>query len=79
MRQFPGEMKPTAWSSGLPSSTSPTIILKLEAHEQAYFGGNRDKSREIKQHWDPDNFFNWPQGIRLPRRKMTQKAVVRPS
>ena len=29
-------------------------------------GVNPNKLREIKQHWDPDNFFNWPQGIRLP-------------
>ncbi|KAF5693564.1 FAD-binding domain-containing protein [Fusarium denticulatum] len=35
-------------------------------HERAYFGDNYEELRKIKKIWDPDNFFDWVQGVRLP-------------
>jgi hypothetical protein len=37
------------------------------AYERAYFGGNRQKLRDVKEIWDKDNFFEWKQGIQLPQ------------
>ncbi|KAI1801424.1 FAD-binding domain-containing protein [Daldinia bambusicola] len=33
-------------------------------YESAYFGGNRDELRRVKEIWDKDNFFNPPQGTK---------------
>ncbi|KAH7097481.1 hypothetical protein BKA62DRAFT_661881 [Auriculariales sp. MPI-PUGE-AT-0066] len=41
--------------------------LPNETHEKAYFGDHLEKLRNVKQQWDPNNFFRWPQGISQPR------------
>jgi FAD/FMN-containing dehydrogenase len=37
--------------------------------EEGYFGANYPQLQEAKQKWDPDNFFTFPQAIRLPEKK----------
>lgn len=70
MRRFLGKMKPRLSEHGMVKWATfinfPDDTLKPEVHEQAYYGNNRQKLRKIKQAWDPDNFFKWSQGIRLP-------------
>lgn len=38
-------------------------LAELEAYEAAYYGGYEESLRQIKQHYDPDNFFHFPQGL----------------
>ncbi|OAL39939.1 hypothetical protein AYO20_00852 [Fonsecaea nubica] len=69
MRRFLGEMKPKLSDFGMVKWATfinfPDDTLKPEVHEQAYYGRNRQKLRSVKQRWDPDNFFQWSQGIQL--------------
>ncbi|KAE8449113.1 hypothetical protein EG329_008496 [Mollisiaceae sp. DMI_Dod_QoI] len=44
----------------------PDRDFPTKVHETAYFGGNKEKLREVKQRWDPDGFFRWIQGVRRP-------------
>ena len=44
----------------------PGIDFPKNSYEKLYFGDNREKLRRIKQLWDGSNFFDPPQGIRLP-------------
>ena len=41
------------------------VTLQRDEHEEAYYGDNINKLREVKQHWDPGNFFHYSQGIRV--------------
>jgi hypothetical protein len=34
--------------------------------QEAYYGGNYSRLQEIKQEWDPSNFFHFEQSIELP-------------
>ncbi|VUC33277.1 unnamed protein product [Clonostachys rosea] len=45
----------------------PDRDLLKEGYERAYFGENRQELRRIKEVWDKDNLFKWPQGIQLPK------------
>ncbi|KAN0081084.1 hypothetical protein V8E54_004288 [Elaphomyces granulatus] len=62
-------------SSSMAGDRSPDDTLTPEVHEQAYFGNNRRKLRDIKQTWDPDKFFRWSQGVRLPAEAKQQNAA----
>ncbi|KAK4143118.1 uncharacterized protein C8A04DRAFT_29134 [Dichotomopilus funicola] len=44
---------------------------QLKAHEEAYFGPNLQALREVKKRWDPDHFFEWHQGVKLPQQTQT--------
>ncbi|KAF2807335.1 FAD-binding domain-containing protein [Mytilinidion resinicola] len=44
----------------------PDRDFPTKFHERAYFGGNKDELRRVKQMWDPDGFFRWIQGVRRP-------------
>ncbi|KAL2686875.1 hypothetical protein Neosp_004417 [[Neocosmospora] mangrovei] len=44
----------------------PDRDFPTKVHESAYFGGNRDELRRVKEIWDPENFFKCPQGVRRP-------------
>ncbi|KAL2148927.1 hypothetical protein VTH82DRAFT_1613 [Thermothelomyces myriococcoides] len=35
-------------------------------HERAYFGGNREELRRVKEMWDKENFFKWVHGVKRP-------------
>ncbi|OAA35553.1 Berberine/berberine-like protein [Metarhizium rileyi] len=60
MRRFLGQIKPMLSVYGMVKwatfTNFPDDALKPEVHEQAYYGKNRLKLREIKEAWDPDNF-----------------------
>jgi len=70
MRGFLDRMKPELSKFGMvPGATYinyPDDSLKADAHEKSYYGNNHQELRRIKQIWDKDNFFKWPQGIQLP-------------
>lgn len=70
MRGFLGELKKKLRPFSLDSVAAfinfPDGVLGKSAHEQAYFGGNREELRDIKEIWDRDNFFKWDQGVQLP-------------
>ncbi len=44
----------------------PDRDFPTKFHERAYFGGNKEELRRVKQMWDPDGFFRWIQGVRRP-------------
>ncbi|KAH7143779.1 hypothetical protein EDB81DRAFT_652309 [Dactylonectria macrodidyma] len=44
----------------------PDASLKETAHEKAYYGDNHEELQRVKAMWDEDNFFNWPQSVKLP-------------
>ncbi|KAF8847787.1 FAD-binding domain-containing protein [Acephala macrosclerotiorum] len=51
----------------------PDSAIRPDAHERAYYGANRGKLQQVKQIWDKDNFFEWAQGVKLP--KTNQPAI----
>ena len=70
MRLFLSEMKPRLSDYGMVKWATyinyPDDTLMSEAVERAYYGKNRQKLRDIKEAWDPENYWKWTQGIRLP-------------
>ena len=70
MRGFLERMKPKLSPFGMVRGATfinfPDDSLKANAHEKSYYGNNHQELRRIKQIWDKDNFFKWPQGIQLP-------------
>jgi hypothetical protein len=36
-------------------------------HEERYYGDNKTRLREVKDKWDPNNFFKWVHGVRRTR------------
>ncbi|KZV92409.1 FAD-binding domain-containing protein [Exidia glandulosa HHB12029] len=63
---FKKELRPYSLQREAAFVNFPDGALPTESHERAYFGGNRDELRRVKQIWDKENFFNWSQGVRLP-------------
>ncbi|POS75231.1 hypothetical protein DHEL01_v206369 [Diaporthe helianthi] len=43
----------------------PDASIPKEDVTEAYYGNNRDKLAQVKRTWDPDNFFDWQQGINV--------------
>lgn len=71
MRGFMSKMKQKLRPFSLAKAASflnfPDRDLVKGAYERAYFGENRQELRRVKQIWDKDNLFDWPQGIQLPQ------------
>ncbi|KAJ6452277.1 hypothetical protein C8R45DRAFT_1223603 [Mycena sanguinolenta] len=44
----------------------PDDALPTEVYERAYWGGNCEELRSVKQIWDKNNFFKSEQGVCLP-------------
>lgn len=38
--------------------------IQKDSYERAYYGDNFEALQQIKESWDPDNYFDWEQGIR---------------
>ncbi|RTE69934.1 hypothetical protein BHE90_015683 [Fusarium euwallaceae] len=77
MRAFLGKMnvklRPFSHSQKAVFINFPDGALTEDAHEEAYFGPNTARLREIKTRLDEDNVFRWSQGIR-PAPKGIQPA-----
>ncbi|PQE32235.1 FAD linked oxidase domain-containing protein [Rutstroemia sp. NJR-2017a WRK4] len=71
MRTFLQTMKTRLHPFGIvPGATFinfPDDSLKRDACEISYYGANYEELRRVKQIWDQDNFFDWPQGVQLPK------------
>lgn len=71
MRGFMSKLKNKLRSYSLGRAAAffnfPDRDLLKGGYEKAYFGENRQELRLIKEIWDKDNLFEWPQGIQLPK------------
>ncbi|KAI1422630.1 Glucooligosaccharide oxidase [Xylaria sp. FL1777] len=71
MRGFMGKLKkklrPFSLGQAAAFMNFPDRDLVRGGYEKAYFGENRRELREVKEIWDKDNLFKWPQGIQLPK------------
>ncbi|KAI8633595.1 Glucooligosaccharide oxidase [Xylariaceae sp. FL1651] len=71
MRGFMGKLKkklrPFSLGRAAAFFNFPDRDLVKGGYERAYFGDNRFELRRIKEIWDKDNLFRWPQGIQLPK------------
>ncbi|PQE14300.1 6-hydroxy-D-nicotine oxidase protein [Rutstroemia sp. NJR-2017a BBW] len=81
MRTFLQDMKTRLHDFGIvPGATFinfPDDTLKRDACGISYYGANYEELRRVKQIWDADNFFDWPQGVQLPKTVNTNLAVER--
>ncbi|KAJ9156237.1 hypothetical protein NKR23_g1026 [Pleurostoma richardsiae] len=81
MRKFLTQMKPKlapySMVRGATFINFPDDSLKPEVHEKSYYGMNYQELRRIKKVWDSDNFFNWSQGIELPKTSSPQAAKIK--
>lgn len=79
MRGFMGTLKKKLRPFSLDGDAAffnfPDRDLVPEGYERAYFGDNRHELRKIKELWDKDNFFDWPQGIKLPDQAVDDPSV----
>ncbi len=70
MRSFLDQMKPKLAPYGMVRGATfinfPDDSLKPEVHEKSYYGMNYLTLQQVKKIWDKDNFFDWPQGVKLP-------------
>ena len=80
MRRFLDQMKPKLSPYGMVRGATfinfPDDTLKPEVHEKSYYGMNYQKLRRIKEKWDKDNFFSWPQGVQLPKADTTEPPEI---
>ncbi|KAI1158872.1 Glucooligosaccharide oxidase [Nemania serpens] len=71
MRGFMGKLKkklrPFSLGQAATFLNFPDRDLVKGGYERAYFGDNRHELRRVKEIWDKDNLFKWPQGIQLPK------------
>lgn len=71
MRGFMSELKKKLRPFSLGKSAAffnfPDRALAQEGYKRAYFGENRQELRRVKEIWDEDNIFRWPQGVQLPK------------
>lgn len=71
MRGFLGAVKgllrPQALRGEAAFLNFPDGVLPANAYERAYFGGNYEELRRVKEIWDKDAFFKFSQGVRLPQ------------
>lgn len=79
MRGFMGELKkklrPFSLGKAAAFLNFPDRDLVEAGYERAYFGDNRQELRRIKEIWDKDNLFKWPQGIQLPREAIDDESA----
>lgn len=73
MRSFHADVKralrPLSLNGEAAFINFPDGDFPKQMYERAYFGGNSDKLRRVKETWDKDNFFKYDQGVRLPNDK----------
>lgn len=57
-------LRPFAIDSMAGHTNFPELSLAPDRHEEAWYGKNLPKLREVKRTWDPDNYFDHPQGVK---------------
>ncbi|TRX89956.1 hypothetical protein FHL15_009228 [Xylaria flabelliformis] len=67
MRKLKKKLRPFSLRQAASFMNFPDRDLCPGGYEKAYFGDNRHELRQIKEIWDKDNLFKWPQGIQLPK------------
>ncbi|KAI9052661.1 hypothetical protein LZ554_004000 [Drepanopeziza brunnea f. sp. 'monogermtubi'] len=67
LRRFKAQLQPHSHFGGRAAFVNfPDNTIAREHHENAYYGPNAARLRAVKALWDADNFFDWPQAVRLP-------------
>lgn len=66
MSKLRSKLRPYSLDKAAAFFNFPDRDLLKGGYERAYFGENRQELRRIKEIWDKDNLFKWPQGIQLP-------------
>lgn len=64
--KFKDRLKPLSLTKQACFVAFPDASLGDDAYEKAYYGENRLKLQQVKRVYDRTNFFNWPQGIKVP-------------
>ncbi|PKX93529.1 FAD-binding domain-containing protein [Aspergillus novofumigatus IBT 16806] len=64
--EFKKQLQPYSMMGRAAFINFPDRTLTTTAHEKVYYGNNRQELQRIKRIWDPDNFFDWGQGIQSP-------------
>ncbi|KAI7775678.1 berberine family protein [Diaporthe eres] len=67
MSKLKKKLRPFSLGKAAAFFNFPDRDLVQGGYERAYFGENRQELRRIKEIWDKDNLFRWPQGIQLPK------------
>ncbi|KAK6335948.1 hypothetical protein TWF730_003323 [Orbilia blumenaviensis] len=49
--------------------------MSLGEYEDAYYGDNSARLREVKLRWDPTKYFNWSQGVQLPEEYEKERSA----
>jgi hypothetical protein len=66
LNEVKGKLRPYSLNKVAAFINFPDNALKDDAYEEAYFGKNVDELRKVKKIWDPEAFFMFSQGIKLP-------------
>ncbi|KAK6498192.1 hypothetical protein TWF506_004431 [Arthrobotrys conoides] len=66
LQAFKDELRPYSLEQKASFINFPDEALDSGPHGTAYYGENYSKLQVVKEIWDPDNFFNWSQGVQLP-------------
>ncbi|RYP18833.1 hypothetical protein DL765_003713 [Monosporascus sp. GIB2] len=67
LQRFKEKLRPFSMMDRASFVNFPDAALPQDAHERSYYGNNHQELRRIKEIWDPAMFFNWSQGVGLPR------------
>ena len=69
LQSFKEKLRPFSMMGRAAFINFPDVVLPKNIHERSYFGNNYQELQRIKKIWDKDNFFNWRQGVQLPKPK----------
>ncbi|KAI3316581.1 Glucooligosaccharide oxidase [Xylariaceae sp. AK1471] len=75
MSKLKKKLRPFSLGKAAAFFNFPDRDLVKGGYERAYFGDNRYELRRIKEIWDKDNLFKWPQGIQLPKDPMDDESA----
>ncbi|KAK8070707.1 hypothetical protein PG997_010910 [Apiospora hydei] len=76
LARFKAKLKPYSLAQQAVFVNFANAALPAAGYEAAYYGGNLTKLRQVKQEWDPDDFFHWQQSVQLPAEKRVIPALV---
>ncbi|KAH9901767.1 hypothetical protein F4778DRAFT_737609 [Xylariomycetidae sp. FL2044] len=76
---FKDRLKPLATEGRAAYICFPDRSLADNVYEEHYYGANLPKLQQIKQEWDPTDFFNGFQAIKLPGAKRQPSPKPGPS